>query len=87
MSHLGRPKDAVDEKYRLTPAAKELEKLIGKPVKKFDEIFSNEIKDYVKNVMKPGEIVMLENLRFNPGEKKNDREFSKNLASLGRFLC
>lgn len=85
MSHLGRPKDAVDEKYRLTPAAKELEKLIGKPVKKFDEIFNNEIKDYVKNVMKPGEIAMLENLRFNPGEKKNDREFSKNLASLADF--
>jgi 3-phosphoglycerate kinase len=85
MSHLGRPKDAVDEKYRLTPAAKELEKLIGKPVKKFDEIFNDEIKDYVKNVMKPGEIVMLENLRFSPGEKKNDREFSKNLASLADF--
>src|SRR5665647_3123318 len=64
MSHLGRPKDAVDEKYRLTQAAKELEKLIGKPVKKFDEIFNDEIKDYIKNVMKPGEIVMLENLRF-----------------------
>ena len=40
MSHLGRPKGAVEEKYRLTPAAKELEKLIGKPVKKFDETFS-----------------------------------------------
>jgi 3-phosphoglycerate kinase len=85
MSHLGRPKDIVDEKYRLTPAAKELEKLIGKPVKKFDEIFSDEIRDYVKNVMKPGEIVMLENLRFNPGEKKNDVEFSKNLASLADY--
>jgi len=85
MSHLGRPKDAVDEKYRLTPAAKELGKLIGRPVKKFDEIFNNEIRDYVKNVMKPGEIVMLENLRFNPGEKKNDMEFSKNLASLADF--
>ncbi len=85
MSHLGRPKDIVDEKYRLTPAAKELEKLIGKPVKKFDETFSDEIVNYIKTVMKPGEIVMLENLRFNPGEKKNDREFSKNLASLADF--
>jgi len=73
MSHLGRPKDMVDGKYRLTPAAKELEKLIGKPVKKFDEIFNAEISDYIKNVMKPGEIVMLENLRFDPGEKKNDK--------------
>src|SRR4030066_1435214 len=69
MSHLGRPKGAVEEKYRLTPAARELEKLIGKPVKKFDETFSSEIKDYVDNKMQPGEIVMLENLRFNPGEQ------------------
>jgi 3-phosphoglycerate kinase len=85
MSHLGRPKDIVDEKYRLTPAAKELGKLLGKPVKKFDETFSNEISEYIKTMMKPGEVVMLENLRFNPGEKKNDREFSKNLASLADF--
>jgi 3-phosphoglycerate kinase len=85
MSHLGRPKDVVDEKYRLTPAAKELGKLLGKPVKKFDETFSNEISEYIKTMMKPGEVVMLENLRFNPGEKKNDREFSKNLASLADF--
>jgi 3-phosphoglycerate kinase len=85
MSHLGRPKDIVDEKYRLTPAAKELGKLLGKPVKKFDDTFSNEIREYIKTMMKPGEIVMLENLRFNPGEKKNDMEFSKNLASLADF--
>ena len=85
MSHLGRPKDIVDEKYRLTPAVKELGKLLSKPVKKFDETFSNEIRDYVKTTMQPGEIVMLENLRFNPGEKKNDREFSKDLASLADF--
>ncbi len=83
MSHLGRPKGAVEEKYRLTPAVKELEKLIGKPVKKFNEIFSQEIKDYIDNKMKFGDIVMLENLRFNPGEKSNDKEFAKNLASLG----
>jgi 3-phosphoglycerate kinase len=82
MSHLGRPKGAVEEKYRLTPAAKELEKLIGKPVKKFDEVFSPEIKEYVDSKMQFGEIIMLENLRFNPGEKGNDKEFAKNLASL-----
>jgi 3-phosphoglycerate kinase len=82
MSHLGRPKGVVEEKYRLTPAAKELEKLIGKPVKKFDEVFSPEIKEYVDSKMRFGEIIMLENLRFNPGEKGNDKEFAKNLASL-----
>ena len=82
MSHLGRPKGTVEEKYRLTPAAKELEKLIGKPVKKFDETYSPQIKEYVDSKMQLGEMVMLENLRFNPGEKSNDKEFAKNLASL-----
>lgn len=82
MSHLGRPKGTVEEKYRLTPAAKELEKLIGKPVKKFDETYSPQIKEYVDSKMQLGEIIMLENLRFNPGEKSNDKEFAKNLASL-----
>jgi len=82
MSHLGRPKDAVEEKYRLTPAAKELEKLAGKTVRKFDETFSDEIKNYIDHEMKPSEIVILENLRFHPGEKKNDPEFAQMLASL-----
>jgi 3-phosphoglycerate kinase len=82
MSHLGRPKGAVEEKYRLTPAARELEKLIGKPVKKFDETYSLQIKEYVDRKMQPGDIIMLENLRFSPGEKNNDKEFAKNLASL-----
>ena len=82
MSHLGRPKGEVVDKYRLTPAAKELEKLIGKPVKKFDEIVTDEIRDYIENKMKNGEIVMLENVRFNAGETKNDLDFAKSLASL-----
>jgi 3-phosphoglycerate kinase len=82
MSHLGRPKGAVEEKYRLTPAARELEKLIGKPVKKFDETFSLQIKEYVDRKMQSGDIIMLENLRFSSGEKSNDKEFAKNLASL-----
>lgn len=82
MSHLGRPKGEAVDKYRLTPAAKELEKLIGKPVKKFDEIVSPEIKDYIDNKMKNGDIVMLENVRFNAGETKNNLDFAKELASL-----
>jgi len=82
MSHLGRPKDAVDEKYRLTPAAAELEKLTGKKVRKFNEIYSEDIRAYIENEMQPGSIAMLENLRFDPGEKKNDPEFARKLASL-----
>lgn len=82
MSHLGRPKGAVEDKFRLDPAAKMLEQLAGRKVKKFDQIYSLEIKEYVDTEMDYGEIVMLENLRFDPGEKANSNEFSKSLASL-----
>jgi phosphoglycerate kinase len=82
MSHLGRPKGEIEDKFRLDPAAKRLEQLIGKKVKKFDQIYSPEIKEYIDNEMNYGEIVMLENLRFDPGEKANDDKFSKSLATL-----
>ncbi len=82
MSHLGRPKGEVVDQLRLDPAAEALEKLIGKNVKKFDDIVSAEIKDYIDNTMNFGDIVLLENLRFDPGEKKNDPQFAKSLASL-----
>lgn len=82
MSHLGRPKGEAEDKFRLDPAAKRLEQLTGKKVKKFDQIYSLEIKEYVDTEMDYGEIVMLENLRFDPGEKANSNEFSKSLASL-----
>lgn len=82
MSHLGRPKGEAENKFRLDPAATRLEQLTGKKVKKFDQIYSLEIKEYVDTEMDYGEIVMLENLRFDPGEKANSTEFSKSLASL-----
>jgi 3-phosphoglycerate kinase len=82
ISHLGRPKGRPEDRFRLNPAAKRLEELIGVRVKKFDEIFSLEIKDYIDKNMSNDEIVLLENLRFSPGEKENDRDFSKSLASL-----
>ncbi len=86
MSHLGRPKGEVDDRFRLDPAAKELGKLLGMEVKKFDDIFSPYIKEYVENTMNYGDIVMLENLRFDIGEKSNDREFAKSLASLAEVF-
>ncbi len=85
MSHLGRPKGKVVEELRLDPVARELEKLIGRKVKKFNQIFSEEIKNYIDNEMDYGDIVLLENLRFNPGEKSNDPAFSKSLASLAEI--
>lgn len=82
MSHLGRPKGKPEDRFRLDPVAKRLEELTGARVKKFDETFSLEIKDYIDKSMSDDEIVILENLRFSPGEKENDRDFSKSLASL-----
>ncbi|MCJ7472018.1 MAG: phosphoglycerate kinase [Actinobacteria bacterium] len=82
ISHLGRPKGKPEDRFRLDPVAKRLEELTGIRVKKFDETFSLEIKDYIDKNMSDDEIVILENLRFNPGEKENDRDFSKSLASL-----
>ena len=82
MSHLGRPEGKPEDRFRLDPVAKRLKELTGARVKKFDEIFSLEIKDYIDKSKSDDEIVILENLRFNPGEKENDRDFSKSLASL-----
>lgn len=82
MSHLGRPKGKVVDAMRLTPAAKRLEELTGVPVVKCDETVGEQVK---AGLPAGGEkkIAVLENLRFNPGETKNDPEFSKALAELG----
>jgi len=82
ISHLGRPKGEPEDRFRLDPAALKLEELTGVKVKKFDSIYSDEIKDYVDNSLKEGDIIMLENLRFDKREKSNDKEFSRLLASL-----
>ncbi|MCL6472048.1 MAG: phosphoglycerate kinase [Firmicutes bacterium] len=80
MSHLGRPK-GVEDKYRLDPVAQELADLLGKEVEKADAVVGREVKEAVDK-MKPGDVLLLENLRFDEREKKNDPEFAKELASL-----
>jgi phosphoglycerate kinase len=82
MSHLGRPKGQVVDKYRLDPVAKRLGELIGKKVLKLNEIYSEEVLQAV-NSLADGEVMMIDNLRFDPREEKNDPEFSRMLASLG----
>lgn len=79
-SHLGRPKEGNLEPFRLTPAAKRLEELLGKPVKKVDEVIGPEVERAV-GALKEGEVLLLENVRFHPGETKNDPELSKTFAS------
>ncbi len=82
MSHMGRPKGQIIEELRLTKIAKYLSDLIKTPVKKLDSVFNAEVKKEVDS-MKDGEIIMLENTRFQPEEKECDPDFAKDLASLG----
>ncbi len=86
LSHLGRPKGAPDPKYSLKPVADHLEKVLkDKLVTKvhFAEDCIGEKAKAAVNQAGPGEIVLMENVRFHPGETKNDPEFSKQLAELG----
>jgi phosphoglycerate kinase len=80
-SHLGRPKGKFSEKLSLAPVAKRLSRLIGKNVTLTKDVIGPEVKKAI-DAMKPGDIVMLENLRFDAREEKNDEEFSRELASL-----
>jgi len=82
MSHLGRPDGKVVDSMRLTPVAKRLEELLGKKVTKTDDCIGDAVKNTVA-AMKPGDVVLLENLRFHAEEEKNDPAFAKELAGLG----
>ncbi|MEC4888583.1 MAG: phosphoglycerate kinase [Nitrospira sp.] len=81
-SHLGRPKGAFDPKYSLAPVAKRLSRLLGKEVLFAPDCIGPAAEKLVAK-MNPGDVLLLENLRFHPGEEKNDEAFSKALASLG----
>ncbi|MGI6285832.1 phosphoglycerate kinase [Neomoorella humiferrea] len=81
MSHLGRPKGKVKEELRLDPVARELENLLGRPVHKVNDCIGPEV-EAAAAALKPGEVLLLENVRFYPEEEKNDPEFARKLASL-----
>ncbi len=80
-SHLGRPKTADDKQFAMDPVAARLSELLGRPVKKMDEVVGSSVTAAVK-AMQPGDVILLENTRFDPREKKNDPELSAQLASL-----
>ena len=82
LTHLGRPDGQVDEASRTTPLAQRLSELIGRPVRHLDDCIGPAVEAAVK-AMQDGEIVMLENVRFHPGETKNDPTFAQQLAALG----
>ena len=82
MSHLGRPKGKVREELRLTPVAKRLAELLDRPVVMAVDCVGEEV-ETAADRLRPGDVLLLENLRFHPGEEANDPKFVSQLASLG----
>ena len=82
MSHLGRPRGKVTDSLRLRPVAQHLAELIGRPVPATGDAIGIGTNDAVKR-MKPGQMLLLENLRFHAEEEANDSEFASQLASYG----
>ena len=80
-SHLGRPKGKVNPEFSLAPVAKRLSELLNKDVKLASDIIGDSAKE-LTNAMQAGDVVLLENVRYDEREEKNDPEFSKELAAL-----
>lgn len=82
ISHLGRPKGKADPKYSLVPVAKRLSRFLGKDVKMLNDCIGAEVKAALEKLV-PGDLVLLENLRYHPEEEANDDNFAEELASFG----
>ncbi|HKG77942.1 MAG TPA: phosphoglycerate kinase, partial [Pyrinomonadaceae bacterium] len=80
-SHLGRPKGERNEKYSLRPVAEHLSQLLKRPVAFAEDCVGEAAESKVKE-LSDGDVLLLENLRFHPGEEKNDDNFARQLASL-----
>ncbi len=81
VSHLGRPKGTVVDTLRLARIGKHLAELIGRPVQVATDVAGPDAQAKART-LKPGEILLLENVRFEPGEEKNDPELAKRIAAL-----
>ena len=81
-SHLGRPHGQPRPELSLAPVAKRLQRLLGKNVIFSSDCIGSQVKNIVSQ-LKPGDVMLLENLRFHPEEEKNDENFASELASLG----
>lgn len=84
-SHLGRPKGKVNSEFSLMPVAKELSKLLNKEVKLSKDVIGENTKALTSN-MNEGDIVLLENVRFDEREEKNDETLSKEFANLAEIF-
>ena len=83
-SHLGRPKGKPDERYSLEPVAAVLGERLGRPVQFVDDIAGDQARRAVLE-LDDGEVMLLQNLRFEPGEEKNDPELAEQLAALAEI--
>lgn len=83
MSHLGRPKGRED-KYSLKPVAARLQELLGRPVQMADDVIGDAVVAQA-NALKPGDVLLLENVRFYPEEEKNDPAFARELSRMGEL--
>jgi phosphoglycerate kinase len=81
ISHLGRPKGEPDPKFSLAPVATRLESLLDRPVDFVPDVVGDNATRAARE-LKPGQLILLENLRFEPGEEKNDPEMAGKLADL-----
>jgi phosphoglycerate kinase len=84
-SHLGRPKGQVQETLRLNAVAQRLSELLGRKVQKLDEVAGEGVKA-AADALQPGEVLLLENVRFHPGEEKNDPELARSYAGLAEIF-
>ncbi len=84
MSHLGRPKGQVVESMRLTPIAQRLSELLKMPVQMASDCIGIKVEQQAA-ALQPGEILLLENLRFHKAEEKNEPDFARELSSLGKI--
>ncbi len=82
MSHLGRPDGKVVEKMRMAPVAQRLSELLHRPVQTATDCIGPEVEAQAK-ALQPGQVLLLENLRFHKEEEKNNPDFARQLASLG----
>ena len=83
-SHLGRPKGQVKPEFTLAPVAKELSRLLDKEVKLAEDIIGPSAKE-IADSLTEGEVMLLENVRFDKREEENDPEFAKELANLAEI--
>ena len=85
VSHLGRPKGKIEPDFSLRPVAKRLSALLERTVRLADDVVGEDAAAHVAK-LEPGDVLLLENVRFEPGEEKNDDSLARELAAFGELF-